>query len=215
VLQIISLSMKNMDINFQFYYPLFKDVFAVRIACFAAVVFMFIYGLMKSKAADLDTTKYKFIFLLGLCGTLFVAIICINYKMDVVFDPRYSIFSVPFCTLFLVYFFHLLYNSVKKPVFFAVLAVMLILPAHRFIHSQFGNRGLPCSDLAIADRIEKGGVHKVGVSTLVHAVFINCLLPKNYDITYYLNPASSNAKLYGTDKVEEIPITGDDLIVLY
>lgn len=136
------------------------------------------------------------------------------------FSYRYFLFSIPFCCLFIAIFLkQLCQNKQINIAVKVVLLLVLVAPGllkFGMAHFRKGvDNGLECNHLIVVDEIKKKEVHKLEVPEVVDAIFINCLLPANYEMTYTTNAKTDTATLYYNNTTEKIHLLNNSLVVLF
>ena len=99
----------------------------------------------------------------------------------------------------------------------AVVALLVAPGFFKFIaaHRRYVDNGLECNQLVVVHEIENKGLHKMEVPRTVDAVFINSLLPANYDMTYKLNTATDSATLFTGNTTEKYRFLDNGLVVMF
>ena len=216
-----SLFLKSVAVNFQIYYPLFRDVLLMRIACFALVIWVYLVGLARLIPEKAEKKKYHLLFALGIFSSVFVTVMAVKTKNNMLFSYRYFLFSIPFSVLVIAYFIKRLCNNGKANIILNVLIVAVLVGSgfYKFIAAHRGNHdnGLECNQLVAMHEIVNKGLHKMDVPRTVDAVFINSVLPRNYNMTYTLQTQTDSATLYDNEAhvVEKYRFLDNGLIVLF
>jgi 4-amino-4-deoxy-L-arabinose transferase-like glycosyltransferase len=212
--------MRSVAVNFQVYYPLFRDNMAVRLGSVLIVLLVYFIGLWKLVPGTDERKKFHLLFALGILSSFFITVMAVKTKNNMLFSYRYFLFSMPFCVLFISLFIRQLcaqsnLNIVLKV---AVVAVLVAPGFYKFIaaHRGYHDNGLECNQLVAVHEITKKGIHKIEVPHAVDAVFINSLLPLHYDITYTLNPTTDSATLYHDEHIaEKYRFLDNGLVVMF
>ncbi len=215
-----SLLLKSVAVNFQVYYPLFRDKALVRIGSFLLVIALYVIGIWKLVPEKEDRKKYHLLFALGIFSSLFVTVMAVKTKNNMLFSYRYFLFSIPFCVLFVTMFIKNLCASKLNIVLNVAIVALLVAPGfYKFIAAHRGHydNGLECNQLVAVDEIVKKGLHKMDVPRTEDAVFINSMLPANYNMTYTLQTQTDSATLYDNDAqvVEKYRFPDNGLIVMF
>lgn len=211
-----SLALKSFAINFKLMYPLFKDKLFVRLGAAILVLAMFFYGhrlIMNRNVKE----KFNILFMFGAISSLFIGCLAYVSHHALLFSFRYFLFSVPFCCLFITIFLKYLFGS-KKIHFLVQLAIAFLVinpDVFEFILSRMNKNGMPSNHIEMAQTIVADGVHKVEVPEASDAIFINCLLPRNYAIVYDINPDSHDVVFYKDNTTERAYLIKNGLIAFY
>ena len=100
-----------------------------------------------------------------------------------------------------------------------IVAVLVGSGFYKFIAAHRGNHdnGLECNQLVAMHEIVNKGLHKMDVPRTVDAVFINSVLPRDYNMTYTLQTQTDSATLYDNEAhvVEKYRFLDNGLIVLF
>jgi|GEM_PF-5419191 len=216
----VSVAMKSAAINFAIVFVLFRDLFIVRLISFLLIVSMYLIGLKYLIKQDSEKFKLHALLLLGICSSLFSGLLSFYTNNIAYFAYRYVVFSVPFAVLFGCYFFKYLLGEphVKRIIAYGIFALLFSPAIIAFILSHKHSQGaVPCNHLWVINDIAKKDVHKIAVPKVVDAVFINCLLPKHYAMTYNIDSSSREAILYDNNnaQIEKIPLIYNELIVMF
>jgi uncharacterized membrane protein len=214
---LLSIFLKSIAINFKLYYTLFNDAFIIRLISVGLVAFIYVYGVRKIDS-EKERKLYTYLLILSLFGNVFIAAFAYVSKANKLFNFRYLLFTIPFCTIFLTMCIKTLFTNRSVNVLIRYgLPLLIFFPViFEFSVNAFKNVvKLPCNHTVVADRIRANKVDSLEVPEIVDAVFINCLLPDNYQINYILNPNSNIATLHSKNGTEQIPLFKNDLIVLY
>lgn len=103
-------------------------------------------------------------------------------------------------------------HLLQTALFFILLAPGLF----QFIANRFKIIGFPCNHIAIARDIIKNNAHKLETPEMLDAIFVNCLLPDHYEISYTIKPGSNDLTIYNNDNtIEKLPVLHNDLILIY
>ena len=219
--QSLSLFLKSVAVNFQVYYPLFKDQAIVRICAFFLVIAAYIFGLWKLVPDKEDRKKYHLLFALGFLSSLFIMVMAYKSRNSMLFSYRYFLFSIPYCVLFMTLFYKQLCNSGQLNMIarVAIIAMFVAPGVYKFAatHSRHYDNGLEDNQLVTVHEIQKKGLHKMDVPRAEDAVFINSLLPNGYEMTYTLKTQSDTATLYDNNGlvVEKFRYLDNGLVVMF
>ena len=217
----VSQFMRSVAVNFQAYYPLFKDKLAVRVGSAMIVILVYIVGLWKLLPGAEDKKKFNLLFVMGIFSCFFITVMAVETKNNMLFSYRYFLFSMPFCVLFITLFIRQLcvQGKVNLALKIAVVAVLVAPGLYKFIatHRRQNTNWLECNQLTAVHEIKNKGVHKMQVPRAVDAVFINSLLPVNYNMAYILNTASDSAALYDQEEhvTEKFRFPDNGLVVMF
>ena len=217
VWQANTLFTKSIALNFRAIYPLFKDTLAVNICSFLLVIFIYIYGSKKVIVDKEERRKYHLLFLMGISSSVFLGILCYAINNTMLFTYRYFLFSFPFCCIFIVLFVcSLAENRQINIALKGILIIAIIGPVFlKLAKKGFENTGFQCNHFEVAKTIVKDNVHETEVPGLVDAVFINCLLPTGYTMTYHINAKSNNFTLHKPGGNEQIPAINSEVLALF
>lgn len=219
--QAFSLFLKSVAVNFQVLYPLFKDKALVRIGSFLLVVAAYLFGVWKLVPEREDRRKYHLLFALGFLSSIFMTVMVIKTKNSMLFSYRYFLFSIPYCVLFMTLFFRQLCLQGKLNIVLrvAVIAVFVAPGIFKFVatHRRHYDNGLEDNQLVAVHEIVKKNIHKMETPRPEDAVFINCLLPLNYEMTYTLQTKTDSATLYDNEghAVEQLRFQDNGLVVMF
>jgi len=220
IFSISSLFMRYFSISFGMLFTVLKDVFWVRFLSFFVVIASFFYAgirLIKDKPA---LSRVSILFVVAVCNPLFILLLVLLSRVTLLFTYRYFIFGVPFCMAYVAFIMKYIFDSKKLKYSVQYIVVVLFLAPSLIEFVLLHSRpvvGPACNHYQVINDIVKNDVHRIDVPGTVDAVFINCMLPENYDIKYYIKPGTSDAVLYrgASEKLEEIPLIKNDLIVLF
>jgi len=215
-----SLFLKSVSVNFMVFYPLFKDIFIVRIGSVLLLLAVYVFGVMKLFPDKEERRKFHLVFALGIISCFVLVALAVRGKNNMLFSYRYFLFSMPFCCLFVALFLkQLLRNAHTNVAVKGLIVVVLIGPGlFKFVAMRMkraANNGLECNQLVVVDEIKKNNVHKLEVPEVVDAIFINSLLPANYEMTYTTNANTDTATLYYNNTTEKIHLAKNSLVVLF
>ncbi len=213
-----SLFLKSVAIDFKLLLPLFRDTFLVR-AVSAGVVFgLFFYGRSLCPKGSDERRIFNLLFILGFAANVFIGFLAYKAGHQMLFSFRYFLFSIPFCALFMTLFLKKITEQSKlNPIVKVAIYIMLLWPATlEFVFTRMQKKAIPCNHIEVAATIVKKDVHSVAVPDLSDAIFLHCMMPVNYEISYYLNPdAANDVILYKAGREERVHIIKNGLIALY
>ena len=216
----LSLFLKSVSVNFMIFYPLFKDIFIVRLGSVLLLAGIYLFGIRVLFGNKHDRKKFNLVFALGIVSCFVLTMLAVHETNNALFSYRYFLFSMPFCCLFIALFLQqLTLNSKLNIAVQGVLYIILLGPGlfkFGMSHLRRGvNYGLECNHLMAVDEIKKKEVHKMEVPETVDALFINSLLPDNYQMTYTTNAQTDTATLYFNNTEEKIRLVRNSLVVLF
>ena len=215
----VSQFLRSVAVNFQVYYPLFKAKMPVLVGSALMVLLVYVVGLWKLLPGTEDKKKFNLLFAMGILSCFFITIMAVKTKNNMLFSFRYFLFSMPFCVLFISLFIRQLcaQASVNLVLKIAVVALLVAPGFFKFLaaHRRYVDNGLECNQLVVVHEIENKGLHKMEVPRTVDAVFINSLLPANYDMTYKLNTATDSATLFTGNTTEKYRFLDNGLVVMF
>ncbi len=216
----VSQFLRSIAVNFQVYYPLFRGKSApVLVGSVLMVLAVYIVGLWKLLPGTEDKKKFNLLLVMGIFSCFFITLMAVKTKNNMLFSFRYFLFSMPFCVLFISLFIRQLCAQGKMNLVLKIAVVaLLVAPGFfKFIaaHRRYVDNGLECNQLVVVQEIKDKGIHKMEVPRTVDAVFINSLLPANYDMTYKLNTATDSATLFTGNTTEKYRFLDNGLVVMF
>ncbi len=215
-----SLFLKSIAVNFQVFYPLFKDLFIIRVSSALLLLISFLYCLTKTPASTPGRKKIQLAFAMGIISCFFLAFMAVKTHNNMLFSYRYFLFSIPFCCIFITLFFQKLFEDTRFYIALKIVVLLVFISPGLFkfaaIHlKNRNNYDLETNHLQVIDEIKKKDVYKIEVPGTVDAVFINSLRPAGHNITYVVNQKTDTATLYYTNGIEKIRLVQNSLIALY
>ncbi len=193
----------------------FKAVFTAFGEKMIAVIFSFLlvvglYLMAWRSAAQKDEKKrLNLLFLLGISGTAFLALLCFKSGHYTAMYNRYHSFCVPFASLAVAYALYLIAKSgyTNKLVKACAIVVFLVPSvALFFIAARSKNFAVEYSHTHIAVQIVHENISKIEIPDWDDALLLHALLPTGYKIDYVLNAASPYFALYKNGAVEKVPL---------
>ncbi len=213
--------LRSVAVNFQVYYPLFKNKGAVLAGSALIVLLVYLAGIWKLVADKENRKRFSLLFVLGIFSCFFITAMAVATRNNMLFSYRYFLFSMPFCVLFIALFIRQLctHERINLAVRIAVVTLLVAPGFYKFMatHRRQRDNGLECNQLSAVREIKNKDIHKMQVPRAVDAVFINSLLPVNYNMTYILNTASDSAALYDQEEhvTEKFRFPDNGLVVMF
>jgi hypothetical protein len=167
----------------------------------------------KSAKDGLERHKLFLLFITGSSSSVFLAVLSIKAHHYTPLHTRYFTFCIPFCTLFTVYAFKLIWEGdrLKKIVtagLFFFMALPLLTLHVIFLHPK--GLKINYNHQSIAATIVKNGAHDIELPAWREAFLLQCFLPKNYDVTYRIDSANNNFVIHNNGVAEVTPVVRHD-----
>ena len=170
-------------------------------------------GAIRSAENKEEKRNLNLFLLLGVSGTLFLALLCFKSGHYTALYNRYHSFGIPFASMFTAYALYLLCKSQKVNKYLKPAAVaVFLLPACGlfFLSAKKINTYVEYNHVAVAKEIVSDNVAKVEIPTWTDAFLLQSVLPRGYKIDYVLSPASPYFTLYKGGGTEQVPLIRKD-----
>ena len=208
-LHVLYRSMAMVSVDFDIVLQAFSNKKAVVLLSFILMLGLYIMAWVWAKQKE-EKKKLNLLFLLGISGSLFLALLCFKSQHYTAMYNRYHSFCVPFASLATAYALYLIARaSGVSTLIKAGLISVVMLPAVALFFIAARKTTTTASEyphIAVAEEIVHNNVSKVEIPEWDDALLIQAVLPRGYKIDYVLRPASPYFALYKNGAVVKVPL---------
>ena len=212
LLHVVYRSMAMVAIDFKVVFASFTAKKTVGIASFLLVIVMYMMAL-KNANDKTEKRNLHLLFILGVAGSFFLALLCFKSHHYTAMYNRYHSFCIPFACLFTAYVLYVLFKKpgVNMAIKGGVLAITLLPCCALFVlFLRTSNPPLRYNHIALAKEITTDKVAKIEVPDWNDAFLIQSFLPQGYKIDYVLNKSSLYFTLYKANSTEQVLIISNN-----
>ena len=209
--EVFTKSLHFTDINFKAVFPAFKGNSAIVVISFLLVAGLFAGTFKMSNSEQRKNTVLLFV--LGISGTIFLALLSIKAHHYTALYYRYYSFCVPFASLSVAYGLMILAQNRKiNPIIKTLLIAVFLIPGVVLFAMgvKKANPEVRYSAIAIAKTIDNDNIRKVGVPSWSDALFLQCFIGGNQKIEYILNTTSNEFVLYAPTGERRVAVIRND-----
>lgn len=210
----ISYVLRWISVNYQLSFVYFKDQIVVKTGSVLILISMFWVARRIWIKNESNKREFYYLLVMGISSILFLTLISLTDD-KLLSSRRHILFGIPFSVTFVAV---LVKTIVERNQLLLIRLCVLALFIPNIIYFLYLRvspaTNIPCNHMLVIEKITTNNIHAIEVPNIADAVFINCFLPKQYDMQYRIVPKSTEAVLHGK-AVQRIPLFNNDLIVLF
>ena len=201
------LFMKHTAMNFKMVITRAKDSLAIVSIAFLFIILVYVYGIKSLKNNKKEKNTIHLLFTSGISAGIFLMALSIKNHTYAPFYYRYFIFSLPFCSVFVVAACKSIAENANKAIGYSVLLLLTGSTVGMWLkeHNKLDSKG-NYNHYLIAEKIVKDHVTRVSVPDWDDALLLNCFLPNDYLVTYALHTDKQTFILTHDNTTEEVPV---------
>jgi hypothetical protein len=206
------LSMKFTVNNFKVVFSSFNGSNVIILISFLLLACLYVLAMNMSTQKE-QKRNLNFLMILGLSGSVFLALLSVKSQHYTALYARYYSFAVPFTSLFAGYALSIMFGNPKSnKVFAGLVATIIIIPCVLvYMVGMLKNKPtVSYNHTAIAKEIANNSVTVIEVPGWNEAFLVSGFMPKGYKVEYRLNAASGDFILHKQSGIDKIPLIRKD-----